>query len=286
MQKTLFKDGIDLLEHPVLPIASMVQFFIMTGDFASVTEIIDQLPESIETGTSVYNNPAALLLPYIDQLEFLLAVKNGAELPFKVVDESGNEADSFIAAAAIMDQDILEKELEQINSILCAPCGCTLCCVGPDLSMEQSFFEIPLQAEEVALFAVEKIDIPASRAVSAMVEPPLQLNDKPFYQREKAVVTHWQNGWSLILPESSRCPNLEGNGRCAVYGKRPSVCRKPQIFPYILEPVVEAGDEVVKRIQRKLLAIVDCPYVQLLKDEIAQYAAACELDLILKQNKK
>ncbi|MCI5127672.1 MAG: hypothetical protein D3907_04035, partial [Candidatus Electrothrix sp. AUS3] len=39
------------------------------------------------------------------------------------------------------------------------------------------------------------------------------------------------------------------------------------------------------RIRNSLLAVTDCPYVQLLQDEIAAYAAASELQCILKANK-
>ena len=40
------------------------------------------------------------------------------------------------------------------------------------------------------------------------------------------------------------------------------------------------------RIRQSLLAVVDCPYVQELQDEIVEYAAASELHLLLKQNKQ
>ncbi len=286
MNKEQLQEGLDLLNQPILPIASMVQFFIMTGDFSSVSEIISELPESIETGMGVYTDPSKLLAPYVEQLDLLLKVKNGADVPFRIIDETDNEVDPMTAAAAIVDQQIMAIELEKINSVLCAPCGCRLCCVGPDDSMEQAFFEIPLDDKEVDLFAVEQLDSEASRSSASMAEPPLGGRERPFYERETPLVAHWQKGWSLILPENSSCPNLEpAGGRCLVYEQRPKVCRMPQIFPYVLEPVGEQDGVITKRIQRKLLAVVDCPYVQLLKDEINRYAAACELDLLFKQNK-
>jgi Fe-S-cluster containining protein len=97
-------------------------------------------------------------------------------------------------------------------------------------------------------------------------------------------MVHWQHGWSLILPRSSRCPNLAADGRCQIYSDRPEVCRRPQIFPYVLEPFTdEAGPGW--RIRRSLLAVLDCPYVRLLQDEIAGFAAASELDLVFRRNK-
>ena len=72
-----------------------------------------------------------------------------------------------------------------------------------------------------------------------------------------------------------------------IYEKRPIVCRRPQVFPYILEPIEpnERG-EPVYRIRNSVLAITDCPYVRELQQEIARYVAACELELVLSQNKQ
>jgi Fe-S-cluster containining protein len=90
----------------------------------------------------------------------------------------------------------------------------------------------------------------------------------------------------MILPKSSRCPHLEAdNGRCLVYDNRPEVCRRPQIFPYILEKMAGEAERPSYRLRNSLLAVIDCPYVALLQDEIAAYGAACELEVIFKQNK-
>jgi len=265
----------------------MVQFFLLTGDFAAVGDILRELPDPIETDFTCYTNPAGLLEPYQKDIAFILEVQRGTELPCKVVSEAGQELDKMTAAAAIMHHNILSRELEQINSVLCAPCNCRLCCIGPDRQMEQEYFEIPLQQDEQKAFAVEAIDNERSRSVAAEDEPSLLVGNKPFYQATAPRTVHWQKGWSLILPKGSSCPNLElESGRCAVYAERPVVCRKPQIFPYILEPVVEQNGTVsAQTLRNTVLAVMDCPYVQLLQDEIAAYAAACELDIIFKQNK-
>ena len=39
-------------------------------------------------------------------------------------------------------------------------------------------------------------------------------------------------------------------------------------------------------LRETLLAVIDCPYVQTLQEEIAAYAAACELELVLRENKQ
>lgn len=287
MEKEQLHQGLALLRKPVLPLATMVEFFLSTGDFSTAAEIIDQLPAPIETEYANYERPAELLAPYIDQLDWLLAVHNGAELPLPVINEAGERIERSTAAIALANQQILTRELETINSLLCAPCGCSLCCIGPEQGMQQAFFEIPLQAEEKDLFAVRQVATPASGRSRSMDTPPLQVEGTAFYQRETAALIHWQTGWSLILPTDSRCPNLEPeNGRCRVYPVRPEVCRRPQIFPYIVEPVLDGEGKVsAQRLRGALLAVVDCPYVQALQEEIAAYAAACELELVLKHNK-
>ncbi|PID72718.1 MAG: hypothetical protein CSB34_00740 [Desulfobulbus propionicus] len=287
MDKEQLQQGITLLSQPVLPLVSMVQFFLFTGDFAAVGDILRELPDPIETDFACYKDPAALLAPYEEDIARILHVQNGAELPYKVVNEAGQEVDNMTATAAIVTHTILTRELEQINSALCAPCNCRLCCVGPEQDMEQEFFEIPLGNGEREAFSVAVIDNAASRGADAMDESPLLVDEQPFYMAAAPAAIHWQKGWSLILPKGSSCPNLElESGRCTVYPVRPQVCRKPQIFPYILEPVVEQdGTLSAQAIRNTILAVVDCPYVQVLQDEIAAYAAACELDLIFKQNK-
>ena len=68
-----------------------------------------------------------------------------------------------------------------------------------------------------------------------------------------------------------------------MYLIRPQVCRRPQIFSYILENTDQTDQY---RLRGSLLAVTDCPYVQVLQEEIAAYAAACELELVLKGNKQ
>jgi Fe-S-cluster containining protein len=283
VEKKDFQAGLALLGQPVLPLVSMVQFLYLTGDFATVAEVIDEMPEPIETGYALYDHPRALLRSHLEHLVLLESLKTGEPTREQVVDTSGEIVDSMTAVTALLSQRIMEDELEPINSVLCGPCGCTLCCVGPDQAMQQEFFEIPLQDAEVDLFTIDRHDDSDSRHSLAMDDDPLQLDGAPFYKRSDPGLFHWQNGWSLILPRESSCPALEENGRCRVYDKRPRVCRKPQIFSYILEQTDHAGQYCLRN---SLLAITDCPYVQVLQDEIATYAAACELELVFKGNKQ
>ncbi len=287
MHTSILNKGIALLGEPVLPLVSMVEFFLLTGDFKAASEIIDQLPEPIETGSVTYVHPREALAPYGENLTRWSAYLAGQELPCRVTDVDGNTLDHHAAAGLLIRQEILTAELERINSELCAPCLCTLCCVGPEERMQQEFFEIPLQGTEIELFAVERIDSAASRACTAMDEPCLETAGMPFYQRHDPAIIHWKNGWSMVLPKKIGCPQLEpGTGRCLVYPDRPRVCRRPQIFPYILEPVAgNDGTLTAYRQRSTILAVMDCPYVQVLQEEIAAYAAACELDILFTHNK-
>jgi Fe-S-cluster containining protein len=286
IDKQQLNAGLQLMQQPVLPLISMVQFFFFTGEFTTVTEVIDEMPSPIETAYTTYRQPQELLRRHRKTLQLLESIKTQSEPKFEVITLEGELLDAMTAASAVTLQQILTDELEEINSRLCTPCSCRLCCVGPDLSMEQNFFEIPLKDTETALFAVNQIDTDESRAHLSMDAQPLEINNSPFYQQKNPGIFHWKNGWSLILPKSANCPHLEQtDGRCRVYPDRPEVCRRPQIFPYIIEKMDSKGTKPRYRLRQSLLAIVDCPYVSILREEIAAYGAACELDVIFKQNK-
>lgn len=275
----------DLLSSPALPLLSIVQFIFLTGSFSTVGEVIEEIPSPIETGYTTYEQPKKILLKHNLSLKLLELIKEENEPDFVVINPDGTQLEPMTAITAMVQQLVLEKELETINSHLCSPCGCTLCCTGPSATMEQSFFEIPLQKNEIKFFPVHSYDN-AARQYFAMDEPSLIIDKKPFYKRKKPALFHWQNGWSLIMPANTSCPNLENlTGRCQIYPDRPVVCRRPQIFPYILEPLAKREGKPVYRLRQTLLAILDCPFVSALKEEIAAYGAACELEVIFKQNK-
>jgi len=282
-----YDEGIKLLRHPVMPLVTMLQFIFMTGPFTTVAEVIEELPEPIETDRTRYEFPRVLLGEYLDILAQYEQLKRGDLPAFAVVDDRNAPLDAHTAVQANIEQQVLIRELERINSALCAPCGCILCCVGPGGRMAQEFFEVPVADEELGLFAVARYENADSLSRSAYDEDELYLHGKPFYKSTGPALVHWQNGWSLILPKDARCPNLDrGSGKCTVYNARPEVCRRPQIFPYVLEPLGIGSDGVsLYRLRRALLGIVDCPYVRDIRDEIAEYAAASCLQLILKENK-
>lgn len=287
MNTEKFAEGITLLRQPIMPLVSMVQFLYMTGSFTTVTEVINEFPEPIETDRTVYEHPRSLLLGYQDILAGFAQVKAGTFPVSKVVDEENIPVDSFSAGVAVILQQLLTRELEKINSVLCGPCGCTWCCVGPEKTMAQEYFEIPLGSGEPELFAVRRCDNAASRRSLPEDDEELQWQGRPFYRVTGPTLFHWKKGWSLILPTGSACPNLHDTGQCRVYDRRPTVCRRPQIFPYMVEPLAGVdGGTPAMRIRRSLLAVVDCPYVRELQEEIADYASAGELHLVLKQNKQ
>lgn len=288
MSDTKYEQGLKLLRQPVLPLVSMVEFFSVTGSFATVGDIVDELPKPIETNYALYADPAALLAPYLDLLAGFVEPP-AHKVSFRVVNENGEELDPMVARNSWIKQQILTMELEKINSALCGACNCTLCCTGPDGGMAQVFFEIPLREGERASFKeTPVVDSEESRARLPMDEDELIHEGLPFWAAPEPSLIHWKKGWSLILPQKSSCPNLiPENGRCRSYETRPSVCRRPQIFPYILEPLDDQTGEIpTQRLRDIILAITDCPYVNDLRDEISAYIAACELEPFFMRNKQ
>ena len=157
--------------------------------------------------------------------------------------------------------------------------------------MKQEFFEIPLQASEVELFALEKVDTDESRTMTVHSDPPLHLEHFPFYRRGVALY-RWESGWSLILPKGSACPHLATETKkCLIYAERPEVCRKPQIFAYILEKTGSMakrsdGAEIPVYMSRnKVLAVWDCPYVRRFQEKIGAYVEMGGLEPVFRKSK-
>lgn len=293
-QPSPFAAGLQTLGHPILPLIRLVQLLYLTGPFATVAEILPELREPIETNAATYDDPPRRLQPYLEILQQFEGLKDSDGLPhpaYRIVDEQGAELAPFEALELWVNHQALRQELAGLNSQLCAPCHCHLCCLGPEAENRQQFFEIPLLPQEVAGFPLPRVDSGESRATSALAEPSLRRDHQPFYQTAAALY-RWRTGWSLILPRASACPNLEKDpGGCRIYPERPEVCRQPQIFPYLLERRPEldrpgAETRPTYLAPRKLLAIWDCPYVRQFQAEIAAYAEQCELEPIFKKNKE
>ena len=297
-------EGLDLLKRPVLPLVNMVEYLYLTGPFKKTNEVLSRLTKPLELEGVQFENPRQMLNPYETVLQEFEVIKGekklSVSLPF-IVDEKQKPLAKRQALEVWIKQQILSQELERINSVLCGPCGCVLCCTGPNSEfdalsgfrgeMKQEFFEIPLKGSEVDIFALKRVDTEDSRQLTAQSDPSLQLEQKPFYKHEMALY-HWQNGWSLILPEGSVCPQLfPDTKRCTVYEKRPEVCRKPQIFPYVLEKTSDTAkrsDGVlipVYMARNKVLAVWDCPYVRKYQDEIGAYVEMSGLTPIFKKSK-
>lgn len=282
IQSPSFIAGLEQLRTPLVPLARIVHFLYLTGPFEQVEQILDELHEPVEMETAVYADPGARLRPHLEHLQLLEKLKQPTDFPLPLLlDEGMQPVDRFDALDLLMNQGILEQELEQINSLLCGPCGCTLCCVGPDKGMAQEFFEIPLQPQETGLFTCPGIDTATSRQSDLYaVGPPTQ---------ETTTLYHWQRGWSLVMPQGCTCPNLDQDNRgCRIYTDRPTVCRKPQIFPYLLErsPEHDQDSRAAFLVRRKLLAVWDCPYVRELQETIGAYAQLCGLEPVFANNKR
>ena len=297
--------GIRRLEHPILPLVDMVQFLYLTGSFETIAKVLDEMNESIEIKGSVYENPRQLLAPYMEMMQDFEVVKGPRKLPYTfpfIVNEKQEPQAKLKSLELWIKQRVLAKELEEINSILCEPCGCVLCCTGPDSGfdetagykkrMQQEFFEIPLLNEEIDLFELQRVDNDESRNLTAQSDTALDIDGAPFYKHDMALY-HWQNGWSLILPRGSVCPQLATETkRCRVYAKRPAVCRRPQIFPYIVEELAEKAKRSdgkmiqVYMAREKILAVWDCPYVRQYYDEIVAYAERSRVEPVFRKSKK
>ena len=300
----IFEPGLSRLKKPVLPLVNMLQFLYLSGPFATVDEVLNRLTKAVELEGIHYENPKQMLEEYrcfLKEFEVMKGKKKlSAALPF-IIDEKNEPVAKRRSLELWIKQQVLSQELETINSALCGPCGCVLCCTGPNSEfdeaagfkgkMKQEFFEIPLADNEVDLFGLKRFDTAETRAMTTHSVPPLQMAQAPFYKHATAVY-HWKNGWSLILPEGSACPQLAADTkRCLVYAKRPEVCRKPQIFAYVLEQTPDTAkrsDGVlipVYMARNKVLAVWDCPYVRRFQHEIGAYAEFGGLEPIFKKSK-
>jgi Fe-S-cluster containining protein len=292
-----FLRGRAKLERPVWPLCNLFLMLCLASPYERPDALLTELPDEVEAGENLYSDPVAILKRFSDILfpfaRFLrgdgpgnpeeekaaaLLVSRSSSL----ADLSGERPDPFDAMFALCRQDILARELEEINSLLCGPCGCDICCTGPGVEASHDFFEIPLAEPELSLFELEKVDSSASRNCLAGDDRPLVVGDRPFYASGHPLLIHWRRGWSLVMPRATACPNLGETG-CSVYMERPEVCRKPQIFPYVIEE--DAASPGTYVIRNAILAVWDCPYVRFLRDEIASYAAMNGLETFFRENK-
>jgi Fe-S-cluster containining protein len=275
------------LKRPLWPLFELVSSLYLISPYDDVAELVRELPDHLDISGIIYDNPSALLglIPGVFD-SFVLIKKRVDDISLPVIkNEDGELLAPFDAIISLTKQKVLEYELEVINSVLCSPCGCTLCCTGPYLSARHEFFEIPLLDEELPLFGLSVVDTLDSRSTTAHSAPELEIDGIPFYKRPAAIY-RWSSGYSLILPRQASCPHLDGSGACDIYLKRPMVCRKPQIFSLVIEKLSGPQDAEERYIRRDtLLAVWDCPYVRKFKAEIIAYAGHCALACVFKENK-
>ena len=265
--------GIDGLKSPVWPLLHVSILLFLTGPFKRLDELLDELTSSMEMEGVIYNEPRKKVSNFIEILRPLELLKRGEKIASYIPPISSHEAtpiEPLEALTAWIKQCVLERELEDINSLLCAPCNCVICCTGPEPGSKKELFEIPLDENELLLF-----DLPRHETL------PDTLLEEDFVHSSPGIY-HFAKGWRMILPRGSKCPQLSRDGRCAIYENRPIVCRKPQIFPYVIQKN-ERDDAFIK--EEKLLAVWDCPYVRKLKEEIIQYGQKCGLETIFMENK-
>ncbi len=292
-----WKEAIALMRRPAWPVIRLLTIIVIsTGHkdigFKDIKRLISEFPDPLEIDGMEYRYPQRIIEPYcsilINNINKLNIDANAEdadsllEMSVRVTDGNGEFMPYYEAVMAIMQQEILLRELERINSLLCSPCGCDICCKGPFKEDEHQFFEIPLRQEELSLFDLPVIENNHSIKMSPYDMAPFLIKGVPFYKYpDSPMIVRWEKGYSLMLLKNDRCPHLDTNSRCAIYDTRPDTCKRPQIFPYVIE---ETGDlELVHK--AKLLAITDCPYVKALKPYIHRYASLNGLDLMLRNNK-
>ncbi|MGQ9499810.1 MAG: YkgJ family cysteine cluster protein [Dissulfurimicrobium sp.] len=275
------------LKRPLWPLFELVLTLYLISPYDEVEELVQELPDHLDISGIIYDNPSALLGLISGVFDSFVSIKKGRDdisLPV-IKNEDGELLTPFDAIISLTKQKVLEYELEAINSDLCSPCGCTLCCTGPDLSARHEFFEIPLLDNELPLFELPVVDTLDSRSTTAHSASELKIDNIPFYKRPAAIY-RWSDKYSLILPRQASCPHLNESGACDIYLKRPMVCRKPQIFPLVIEKLSGPYAMEERYIRRNtLLAVWDCPYVKRFKAEIIAYADYCALACIFKENK-
>ncbi len=284
--------GVERLTIPVLPLVRLAGMLYLTGPFERLTDVLEELLEPVETGGMHYDEPSTILPPYLEAMAPYERFKHPQEPSRIILSSELTGLDQFEALDAWVAHNVLTQELEEINSLLCGPCKCRLCCIGPESDMDHEFFEIPLQENETPFFKLDKTESLESRAASSTDEDSLKIEGKVFYDTESPRLIHWQKGWSMVLPRHSTCPNLDQtSGGCTIYPDRPDVCRRPQIFSYALERFSEYDQEYEGKMlaaftrQDKILAIWDCPYVKQFQQEIGTYAQLCGMEPIFKENK-
>ncbi len=272
------------LARPAWPLVKTLCLLILSAPEEEVRKMLGELPPDLEVGELTYPDPEAALLPHVELLNLFrnTAVKGEDPGLPPLAGPSGQALDPLEQIQTWVKQGVLERELEVINSLLCGRRRCTLCCTGPSPQAEHHFFEIPLKERELGLFPETPIhDDPASRRSTPYDPQELTIRGRPFYQ-VGPVIVRWKRGWGLILGRCVSCPHLDREGRCAIYSARPMVCRKPQIFPYIIEEQEDGS----LRAANTLLAVTDCPYVREEREAIERYAALCEAELVYRANKR
>lgn len=284
MKNTEWQAGLKHLETPLWPLTKLCILLYLTSPYETWKELLQALPQELSVDETVYEAPASRLAHLNLNTRWIDLLKHEGDssgLP-EVINEGNEPLDMFSTVLSLVKQEVMQTELETINSLFCASMKCALCCEGPESNAIQEFFEIPLQLEELALFTLKPIETPFQGGFEPYSADIFQMDGRPFYLLPPAIY-HWRHGYSLILTKGAFCPHLTEDKRCNIYEKRPNVCRRPQIFAYVLEQQQDKPNTSTKR--DTLLAVTDCPYVRLLEKELERYAVLNEVSLLLKPNK-
>lgn len=284
MNNAEWQAGLQHLKTPLWPLTKLCILLYLTSPYQTWEELLQALPQELSVDNTIYKAPASKLTPLHLNTQWLGLLKNGknsTELP-TVVNERNDILDMFSTVLCLIKQHVMQMELETVNSLFCSSMKCSLCYEGPKSNAIQEFFEIPLQPKELSLFTLKIVETPFQGGFDPYSTDTFQIDGKPFYLLPPAIY-HWRHGYSLILPKGAVCQHLSQNMRCNIYEKRPDVCKRPQIFAYVMEQPPNKPHIAIER--NTLLAVTDCPYVRMLENELERYAVLNEVTLMLKPNK-
>ena len=140
----LFATGAAMLANPTLPLVRIVQMPYITGPFKRIARF------SMNSTNRWRWRPAPTLIPKRCSCPILKTCNCSSSLniPGRRSRWTASNRLNFWVA-----QRILARELENINSLLCGPCDCQLCCLGPSGEMGQVFLRAPCKSKKTTCSA-------------------------------------------------------------------------------------------------------------------------------------
>jgi len=74
--KEQLTEGLEVMRHPVIPLARLAQLLYLAVPFETVSELLAELAEPLETNGINYKMPGHFLLPFLTPLRLMESLKN------------------------------------------------------------------------------------------------------------------------------------------------------------------------------------------------------------------